>query len=149
VATLYRAGIDFQRNVSFCGPASVVNVLRSRHQPGDQATILQGTDISTVMGIVPGVVTLDELAEVARKKLGSTVTVLRDLGPAGFREHLRHAKDLSRRYVVNFARGPLFGAGGGHHSPIAGYLVDDETARRGGCNRHEVPATGSRWILHR
>jgi hypothetical protein len=28
--------------------------------------------------------------------------------------------------VVNFTRGPLFGAGGGHHSPIAGYLVDED-----------------------
>lgn len=28
--------------------------------------------------------------------------------------------------MVNFTRGPLFGAGGGHHSPIAGYLVDEE-----------------------
>jgi hypothetical protein len=46
VATLYRSDIDFQRNVSLCGPTSVVNVLRSLHRPGDQATILQGTRAS-------------------------------------------------------------------------------------------------------
>src|ERR671938_540381 len=39
VAALYRPGIDFQNNASFCGPTSIVNVLRSLHQPGDQATI--------------------------------------------------------------------------------------------------------------
>jgi hypothetical protein len=48
VATLYPTDIDFQSNASLCGPASVVNVLRSLHRPGDQATILQGTGISTV-----------------------------------------------------------------------------------------------------
>jgi len=26
----------------------------------------------------------------------------------------------------NFTRGPLFGTGGGHHSPIAGYLGDED-----------------------
>ena len=126
VAALYRSNIDFQRNVSVCGPASIVNVLRSLHQPGDQATILEGTAVSTVMGYLPGGVTLDQLARIANQKVGGKVAVLRDLDLAGFREHLRLANDMSRRYVVNFARGPLFGTGGGHHSPIAGYLVDED-----------------------
>jgi hypothetical protein len=39
-------------------------------------------------------------------------------------EELAHANDPGRRYTVNFARGPLFGRGPGHHSPIAGYLAD-------------------------
>jgi Phytochelatin synthase len=126
VAALYRSNIDFQRNVSLCGPTSIVNVLRSLHQPGDQASILEGTGISTVMGYLPGGVTLDQLAEIANQKVGRKVTVLRDLDLAGFREHLRLANDASRPYVVNFTRGPLFGAGGGHHSPIAGYLLDED-----------------------
>ena len=126
VAALYYSNIDFQRNVSVCGPASIVNVLRSLHQPGDQATVLEGTAISTVMGYLPGGVTLDQMAKIANQKAGRKVTVLRDLDLAGFREHLRFANDISRRYVVNFTRGPLFGAGGGHHSPIAGYLVDED-----------------------
>src|SRR5580658_5807119 len=44
----------------------------------------------------------------------------------GFREQMRHTNDLSRRYVINFSRGPLFGTGGGHHSPIAGYLNQED-----------------------
>lgn len=126
VARLYRSVIDYQHNGSFCGPTTVVNVLRSLHQPGDQATILQDTGIATVMGMLPGGLTLDQLAALARQKLGREVTVLRDLDLAGFREHLRHANDPARRYVINFTRLPLFGAGGGHHSPIAAYLVGED-----------------------
>jgi hypothetical protein len=126
VAALYHANIDFQSNASLCGPASIVNVLRSLHRSGDQFAILEGTGISTVMGFLPGGVTLDQLAEIARQKVGGKVTVLRGLDLASFRDHLRHANDVSRRYVINFTRGPLFGAGGGHHSPIAGYLVDED-----------------------
>ena len=126
VAALYRANIDYQRNVSLCGPTSIVNILRSLQRAGDQETILEGTGISTVMGYLPGGVTLDQLAEIARQKVGGKVTVLRDLDLAGFREQLNRANDTSHRYVVNFTRGPLFGDGGGHHSPIAGYLVDED-----------------------
>jgi hypothetical protein len=57
VAMLYQSNIDFQRNPSVCGPASIVNVLRSLNRPGDQATILDGTGISTVLGHLPGGIT--------------------------------------------------------------------------------------------
>jgi len=124
VAALYQPGIDYQRNASVCGPTSIVNVLHSLQQPGHQENILQGSGLSTVLGYLPLGVTLDQLADIARQKLGRKVGVLRDLDLAGFREQMRHTNDLSRRYVVNFSRGPLFGTGGGHHSPIAGYLAD-------------------------
>jgi hypothetical protein len=39
---------------------------------------------------------------------------------------MNHVNDPARRYVINFSRGPLFGTGGGHHSPIAAYLVDQD-----------------------
>ena len=126
VAALYHANIDYQQNVSLCGPTSIVNVLRSLHRVGDQERILEDTGISTAMGYLPGGVTLDQLAEIAKQKVGGKVTVLRDLDLAGFREQLHRANDTSRRYVVNFTREPLFGSGGGHHSPIAGYLVDED-----------------------
>jgi len=82
--------------------------------------------LSTVLGYLPQGVTLDQLADIARQKLTRKVSILRDLDLAGFREQLRHANELSRRYVINFSRGPLFGAGGGHHSPIAAYLSDED-----------------------
>jgi len=126
VAALYRAHLDFQSNGSFCGPTSVVNVMRSLDLAASQQTVLNDTEVSTILGILPGGVTLDTLAEVARKKLHHRVTVLRDLDLPTFREHLKHANDLTRRYIVNFSRGPLFGRGGGHHSPIGGYLADED-----------------------
>jgi len=51
--------------------------------------------------------------------------VLREVDLPTFRQHMAHANDLSRRYVINFGRGPLFGSGSGHHSPIAGYLPEE------------------------
>jgi hypothetical protein len=126
VAKLYRPNIDYQQNGSFCGPTSVVNVLHSLGRPGDQATLLDDTGIATVMGMLPQGLTLDELADVARKKLGRKVSVLRDLDLPGFREQLRHSNDPARRYIINFTRAPLFATGGGHHSPIAGYLADED-----------------------
>lgn len=126
VASTYQAGIEFQRNGSVCGPTSLANVLHSNKQPGNQESILQGTNFSTVMGYLPEGLTLDQLADVARQKLQGKVTVLRNLDLAAFREQLRHVNDPARRYVVNFSRGPLFGTGGGHHSPIAGYLEQED-----------------------
>src|SRR6266536_4371227 len=127
VAALYHPQIDFQRNASVCGPTSIANVLYSLHQPGDQATILEGMGISTVMGYLPGGVTLDELAKIAEQKVGRKVTVLRDLYLAGLREHLRLANDPSRRYVINFTRGPLFGQGGGPPRPSRGYSSAEDS----------------------
>jgi len=126
VAALYRPEIDFQNNGSFCGPTSIVNVMRSLHLAGDQSTVLAGTGVSAFLGFLPGGITLDQVADIAQAKLGRKVTVLRDLDLPGLREHLRLSNDPSRRYVVNFTRGPLFGTGGGHHSPIAGYLADED-----------------------
>lgn len=127
VAALYqKGGLDEQRNPSFCGPASVVEVLRSFGQAADQAHVLDGTGTRTIFGMVWGGLTLDELGEVARKKTGRAVTVLRDLDLATFRRHLARANDPGRRYIVNFSRGPLFGRGGGHHSPIGGYLEAED-----------------------
>ena len=43
-----------------------------------------------------------------------------------FREHLRRSNDPGRRYIVNFSRKHIFGAGAGHHSPIGGYLEPED-----------------------
>jgi hypothetical protein len=70
--------------------------------------------------------TLDKLAEAARANTSRKITVLRDLSEEQFREHLRSSNDPGRRYVVNFNRAQIFGAGVGHHSPIGGYLEDED-----------------------
>ena len=126
VAATYQAGVEFQRNASVCGPTSLANVLHSLKMPGSQQSILQGTNFTTVMGYLPEGLTLDQLADIARQKQQRKVTVLRDLDLAAFREHLSHVNDPARRYVINFSRGPLFGTGGGHHSPIAAYLSQED-----------------------
>jgi hypothetical protein len=54
------------------------------------------------------------------------VTVWRDLTPDEFREHLRRSNDTSRRYIINFRRREIFGAGVGHFSPIAGYFENED-----------------------
>jgi hypothetical protein len=126
VAAAYHADIDYQQNGSVCGPTSLVNVLHSLQQPGSQQSILQDSGFSTVLGYLPEGITLDQLAEIARQKLKRKVTVLRDLDLSAFREQLKHVNDATRRYVINFSRGPLFGTGGGHHSPIAGYLKQED-----------------------
>jgi hypothetical protein len=126
VAAAYQADIEFQKNGSVCGPASLVDVLHSLKQPGNEESILQGSGFSTVMGYLPEGLTLDQLAAIARQKLQRKVTVLRDLDLAAFREQLNQVNDPTRRYVINFTRGPLFGTGGGHHSPIAAYLKQED-----------------------
>jgi hypothetical protein len=126
VAAAYQADIEFQQNGSLCGPTSLVDVLHSLRQPGNQESVLQGSGFSTVLGYLPEGLTLDQLAEMARQKLHRKVTMLRDLDLAAFREQLKRVNDPTRRYVINFSRGPLFGTGGGHHSPIAAYLEQED-----------------------
>ncbi|MFK4510617.1 phytochelatin synthase [Bradyrhizobium daqingense] len=70
--------------------------------------------------------TLDELAKVAQSKTKRNVTILRDLSEKQFLEHLRRSNDPGRRYVVNFDRAQIFGAGSGHHSPIGGYFEAED-----------------------
>jgi hypothetical protein len=127
VAAVYqRDGVDFQHNGSFCGPTSAVNVLRSLGAAADQAHVLDGTDVHTHFGLVIPGITLDQLAGVLREKSGKRVTVLRDLTLEQFRAEMARTNDPALRYTVNFHRGPLFGKGGGHHSPIGGYLAAED-----------------------
>jgi hypothetical protein len=126
VAATYKPGMEYQKNGSFCGPTSAVVVAHSLGATVDQGHILDGTQVKTTFGMVMGGVTLDELAEVARAKLGKAATIVREIDLARFREELPHFNDPDRRYIVNFHRGPLFGRGGGHHSPIGGYLAAED-----------------------
>jgi hypothetical protein len=126
VGVAYGRELHWQSNGSRCGPASLVNVFRSWGEDiRDEAAILDGTG-KCWSGICVMGLTLDELADVARAHGTREVTVLRDLDLETFREHLRLANDPSRRYVVNFSRAPIFGQGPGHHSPIGGFLAEED-----------------------
>jgi hypothetical protein len=125
-AAAYARKLDSQTNGSTCGPASLANVFRSLGEPAtNEQAVLKDTGKCRTGTCFVGL-TLDELAEIARTHTKRTVTVLRDLSPEAFREHLRKSNDPARRYVVNFDRKNIFGGGGGHHSPIGGYLEDED-----------------------
>lgn len=128
VAATYQRRLFFQPNGSLCGPTSVANVLRSLgSESASVNSVLEGSGRCWT-GICWGGLSLDELAELTRHASGRKVTVLRDLTLARFRDELRHVNDLDRRYVVNFQRAPLFAQGGGHHSPIAAFLEEQDLA---------------------
>jgi hypothetical protein len=122
VAASFGSSVTFQSNASRCGPASIANVFRSLGEEEiTEATVLEDTGKCWTGFCIIGL-TLDELAEVARTHTDRKVSVLHDLTPEQFDEHMRHANDPRRRYVINFSREPIFGGGAGHHSPIGGYM---------------------------
>jgi hypothetical protein len=145
VAASFKHQISWQSNPSVCGPASVANTLRSLGEPADtEDEVLAGTGKCWLFGICMMGLSLDELAEVARAHTSRKVTVMRDLTPEAFHDILRHANDPGRRYIVNFSRAPIFGAGGGHHSPIGGYLEAEDLVLVLDVNRNFQP-----WLIER
>lgn len=125
VASTYRDRLAYQRNGSTCGPTSLANALTSFGSPATEQSVLAGTG-KCWTGICVMGLSLDELADVSRKATPRTVTILRDLTFEAFRGHVQRFNDPSRRYLVNFQRAQLFGVGGGHHSPIGGFLADED-----------------------
>ena len=127
VAAKYLAGVGlaYQRNPSFCGPTTVINVLRSTGDARVGAdNVFEGTTFhwwNAILGMP-----LDRLAELMRQRTGYRVTVLRDLSVSDFRQHLRQLNTPNVRYAINFHRGPLFGSGHGHHSPLGAYLESED-----------------------
>ena len=105
--------------------------------------MLAGTGLCPTGTCVMGL-TLDQLATVARKHTSRKVTVLRGLSAAAFREQMRLSNDPKRRYVINFTRKPIFGGGGGHHSPIGGYLEKEDLVFVLDVNRDYGP-----WLIER
>ncbi len=104
---------------SICGPTSVANVLRSLGVKAGR---------NPLRGFGVRAMSLDQVvresAEVA--PAGWRVEAVRPASVEALREVMREANDPERRFVSNFARGPLFGGGSGHHSPIGGYLEDED-----------------------
>jgi hypothetical protein len=117
----------YQSKGSLCGPTSLANVFRSFGDANATASdVLAGSGKCTT-GVCFMGLTLEEEAELARRKPGYRVTILRDLTIVALRRELADAStNAERRYIANFDRGPLFGKEGGHHSPIGGYLPDDD-----------------------
>jgi hypothetical protein len=126
VASAFDRHVDFQSNQSLCGPASIANILRSFGEAADTEKKVLVHTTKCWSGICFFGLSLDELADVTRTATKRGVTVLRDLTPEAFRHELGHVNDPSRRYVINFARAPIFGSGVGHHSPIGGYLETED-----------------------
>ena len=144
VAASFRHQVSWQSNVSLCGPSSLANVFRSL---GEEATseksVLAGTGLCWTGFCIMGL-TLDELAGLARAKTARRVTVLRDMSAEEFREHLKRSNDPTHRYILNFDRKMIFGAGGGHHSPIGGYLENGDLVFVLDVNRDYRP-----WLVER
>lgn len=126
VASTFTRDLMWQSNSSMCGPASAANVLRSFGEAAtSEQAVLKDTGRCWTGFCMMGL-SLDELADVVRKNTRRTITVLRDLSPDEFRQHMRQANDPGRRYIINFNRKLIFGAGAGHHSPVGGYLEQDD-----------------------
>ncbi len=125
VARAYGERLDWQKNGSTCGAASLANLTRSLGAGVAEADVLSRNGICRT-GICFGGVTLDELAGMALTVTGRRVTVVRDLTWEAFRAMLPELNDPTKRFVANFHRGPLFGRGGGHHSPLGGWLDADD-----------------------
>ncbi len=119
VASTFNRTVAWQSNGSRCGPASVANVDRSFEEKAQsEDDVLADTGKCWTGYCILGL-TLDELAEVARRHTGHKVTVLRNITADQFRDHMRKANLPNRRYIINFSRKSLFGAGFGHFSPLA------------------------------
>jgi hypothetical protein len=120
VARLY-APLLSQSFTSICGPTSVANVLRSmRVQTGKNPFRRFGLRAMSLDQLV------SESAGIVPR--GWQVRAVRPRTVAQLRDELRASNDARHRYVVNFSRAPLFGWGGGHHSPLGGYLEDEDLA---------------------
>jgi hypothetical protein len=113
---------EYQHNPSVCGPTSAADVLHSLGHSDSQTDVMTRAGVTSVFGyVIPGL-TLDQEAAVLRKTTGDPVTLLRDLDLMAFRGWLARANDPKLRLVVNFHRGPMFGRGHGHFSPVLAYL---------------------------
>jgi hypothetical protein len=144
VAATFDANVTWQSNGSLCGPASVANAFRSiGEEETTEAEVLEGTGMCWTGFCVIGL-TLDELAGVAQTKTERKVSVLRNLTADEFREHMKRANDPGRRYIVNFTREKIFGAGAGHHSPIGGYLEAEDLVLVLDVNEDYKP-----WLIER
>jgi hypothetical protein len=140
VARAYaRGGFEYQANPSFCGPTSVADLMKSIGRPTDQRQAIAGTRYNPMFGILVGGLTIDQLADILGQRLAAPVQIVRDPTLEQFRSWMRRANDPGLRIIVNFHRGPMFGRGHGHFSPILGYLEKEDLVLVGDVNRSYRP----------
>ena len=110
-----------QSVTSICGPTSAGNVLKSMGAD-------RGRNPFSRFGL--RAMSLDQLARESAEVVPSSwrVDVVRLRDEAHLREELKKSNDGGFRYIANFSRRPLFGHGGGHHSPLGGYLAHEDLA---------------------
>lgn len=110
-----------QSAFSICGPTSAGNVLRSIGSDRGQNPFRR-------FGL--RAMSLDQLAQESSELVpeGWRVEVVRPLSVDALRAELRLANQADHRFIANFSRRPLFGHGGGHHSPIGGWLEREDLA---------------------
>lgn len=126
VAKTFPHPLISQTNPSACGPTSVANVLRSSALSTTSDEVA-AHGAGCFSGICFGGLTLSQLATASRAAApGWTVAELHPASLEEFRAAVRQANESSRRLIINFTRRPLFGTGGGHHSPIGGYLEAED-----------------------
>jgi hypothetical protein len=120
VARLYSPLLS-QGFTSICGPTSVSNVLRSMNVAAGK---------NPLRGIGLRAMSLDQVARESVEVVpaGWQVNAVRPRSVEELRAELRTSNDERRRYIANFTRWALFEGGGGHHSPIGGYLEDEDLA---------------------
>ena len=118
VARLY-APLLSQSFRSICGPTSVANVLRSMRLP-------TGKNPFRRFGLRP--MSLDQIVGESSEVLPPTwtVTAVRPRTLDELRAELPRFNDARYRFIANFSRVPIFGGGGGHHSPIGGWLEAED-----------------------
>jgi hypothetical protein len=120
VARLY-APLLSQGFTSICGPTSVANVLRSMQVRAGK---------NPLRGFGVRAMSLDQLVRESAEVVPADwrVSAVRPKSVDELRAELRASNDERRRYVSNFARSSLFGGGSGHHSPLGGYLEQEDLA---------------------
>jgi hypothetical protein len=104
---------------AICGPTSVANVLRSMG-------VECGRNPLRGFGVRP--MSLEQVVSESADVVppGWSVRAVRPATADAFRAELPALNDVRRRYVCNFSRAPLFGRGGGHHSPLGGWLEEED-----------------------
>lgn len=110
-----------QSAFSICGPTSVANVLRSIGED-------RGKNPFSRFGL--RAMSLDQVTDESAEILPTTwkVETVRVPDAEALRDELRASNEPEHRFIANFSRRPIFAHGGGHHSPLGGYLEREDLA---------------------